>query len=224
MAQRQECISIAYTYNEPLINLDYVEDTARLARAKDIKNVLVTNGYISKKALGKIVDVIDAANVDWKAFNASFYKEHCKGDLESVLDATVEMKQNGVHIEVTFLLIPETNDDEDETRAMARYIFEKLGPDTPLHLSRFFPHHKFSHLPSTPVNTLIKAREIALEEKLRYVYIGNVPFNNFDDTLCHGCGERVIGRQGFDISSWRLDLNNKCKKCGTKIPIVGSVN
>jgi pyruvate formate lyase activating enzyme len=224
MARKQECISIAYTYNEPLINLDYVEDTARLARANDIKNVLVTNGYISKEALGKIVDVIDAANVDWKAFNTSFYKEYCTGDLNDVLNATLEMKQNGIHIEVTFLVIPETNDDEDETRALARYMYEKLGPDTPLHLSRFFPHHKFSHVPSTPVESLIKAREIAIEEKLRYVYIGNVPFNNYDDTFCHGCGEKVIERRGFNISSWRLDEKNQCKICGTSIPFVGKLS
>jgi pyruvate formate lyase activating enzyme len=221
MTLRQECASIAYTYNEPLINLDFVEDVARLARAKDIKNVLVTNGYISQDALAKVVDVIDAANVDWKAFNASFYKEHCAGDLQDVLDATVYMKSNGVHVEVTFLLIPETNDDEDETRAMARFIVDNLGPDTSLHLSRFFPHHKFNHLPSTPVETLYKAREIAMEEGVRYVYVGNVPLNKYGDTYCHSCGEKVIERRGYTISGWRLDDENKCLYCGTRIPVVG---
>jgi len=223
MAERQECASIAYTYNEPLINLDYVEDVARLAKKKDIKNVLVTNGYISKEALGKVVDVIDAANVDWKAFNAPFYKEHCGGDLQDVLDATVEMKRSGVHIEVTFLVIPETNDDEDETRSMARFLVEKLGPDTPLHLSRFFPHHEFNHLPSTPVSTLYRAREIALEEGVEYVYVGNVPLNEYGDTYCPGCGERVVERQGYTISDWRLDDENRCKKCGNSIAIKGNL-
>lgn len=223
MARRQECASIAYTYNEPLINLDYVEDVARLARAQDIKNVLVTNGYISREALAKVVDVIDAANVDWKAFNAPFYREHCGGDLQDVLDATVEMKRSGVHVEVTFLIIPETNDDEDETRAMARFLVEKLGPDTPLHLSRFFPHHEFSHLPSTPVETLYRAREVALEEGVRYVYVGNVPLDEYGDTYCHRCGEKVIERRGYTISGWRLDEGNRCIKCGTDIPIVGKL-
>jgi len=223
MARRQECASIAYTYNEPLINLDYVEDVARLARAKDIKNVLVTNGYISREALAKVVDVIDAANVDWKAFNASFYREHCGGDLQDVLDATVELKRNGVHVEVTFLIIPETNDDEDETRAMARFLIDKLGPDTPLHLSTFFPHHEFSHLPSTPVETLYRAREAAKEEGVRYVYVGNVPLDEYGDTYCPLCGEKVIERRGYTISGWRLDDENRCIKCGTGIPIVGKL-
>jgi pyruvate formate lyase activating enzyme len=223
MARRQECASIAYTYNEPLINLDYVEDVARLARANCIKNVLVTNGYISRVALAKVVDVIDAANVDWKAFNSPFYREHCSGDLQDVLDATVYMKRNGVHVEVTFLIIPETNDNEDETRAMARFIVDELGPDTPLHLSRFFPYHEFSHLPSTPVETLYRAREIAIEEGVRYVYVGNVPLNEYGHTYCHRCGEDVIERQGFTISGWRLDEENKCIKCGADIPIVGKI-
>ncbi len=221
MARRQECTSIAYTYNEPLINLNYVEDVSRLANRKGIKNVLVTNGYISKPALERTVDVIDAANVDWKAFNEPFYKEHCKADLQSVLDATVEMKRNGVHVEVTFLIIPETNDDEDETRGMARYIVEELGPDTPLHLSRFFPHYKFNHTPPTPIETLVKARELAMDEGVRYVFVGNVPMTEYEDTICHECGKSVIGRQGYMITGWHLDEGNNCEHCGAKIAVVG---
>jgi pyruvate formate lyase activating enzyme len=223
MARRQECASIAYTYNEPLINLDYVEDIARIARTKNIKNVLVTNGYISKEALTRVVDIIDAANVDWKAFNTPFYREYCRGDLQDVLDATVNMKRNGVHVEVTFLIIPKINDNEDETRAMARFLVDKLGPDTPIHLSRFFPHHEFSHLPSTPVETLYRAREITMEEGVRYVYVGNVPLNDYSDTHCNQCGEKVIERWGYKISGWRLDEKNRCIKCGSDIPIVGEL-
>ena len=221
MAQRQECTSIAYTYNEPLINLNYVEDVARLASRKGIKNVLVTNGYISLPALGKVVDVIDAANVDWKAFNEPFYRKYCSADLQSVLDATVEMKRRGVHVEVTFLIIPEMNDDEDETRKMARYLVDNLGPDMPLHLSRFFPHYKFNHVTATPIETLKKARTIAMEEGVRYVFVGNVPFAEYEDTLCHSCGKSVIERGGYTITGWHLDGDNSCEYCGTKIPIVG---
>ncbi len=221
MAQRQDCTSISYTYNEPLINLDYVEDVARLAHGKGIKNVLVTNGYISPPALSRVVDVIDAANVDWKAFNEPFYREHCSADLQSVLDATVEMKRRGVHVEVTFLVIPETNDDEDETRKMARFMVEELGPDTPLHLSRFFPHHKFSHIPQTPVETLLIARRIATEEGVRYVYVGNVPYAEYGDTFCHHCGKPLIRRSGYTITEWSLDEENRCRHCNRRIPIVG---
>ena len=220
IAQRQNCTSIAYTYNEPLINLNYVEDVARLAREKDIKNVLVTNGYISKQALSRVVDVIDAVNVDWKAFNEKFYQEHCSADLQSVLNATEEMKNNGVHVEVTFLIIPDTNDDPDETRSMARYLVDHLGEDTPLHLSRFYPQYKFSHIPPTPVETLLKAREIALNEGVKYVYVGNIR-TEYESTYCPSCGKPVVERSGYNVTGWKLDSENRCSYCGTQIPIVG---
>jgi pyruvate formate lyase activating enzyme len=220
-AMAQECTSISYTYNEPFINLNYVEDTAHLAHESDIKNVLVTNGYVSIPALERVVDVIDAANVDWKAFNQEFYRKHCSGELQAVLDATEYMNDNGVHVEVTFLIIPETNDNPDETREMARYIVEHLGPDTPLHLSRFFPMYKFQHVPETPVETLVKAREMAMEEGVRYVFVGNVRGGGYEDTICHVCGKHVIKRSGYTITGWHLDDDNNCVYCGAHIPIVG---
>lgn len=217
----QKCASISYTYNEPLINLNFVEDTSRFAHESEIKNVLVTNGYISIPALERVVDVIDAANVDWKAFNQEFYRKYCSGELQSVLDATEYMKKNGVHVEVTFLVIPETNDSPDETREMARYIVEHLGPETPLHLSRFFPMYKFQHVPPTPVETLVRAREIALEEGVRYVFVGNVRGGGYEDTVCHVCGKTVISRSGYTITGWYLDEDKRCVHCGAEIPIVG---
>ncbi|MBS7652869.1 MAG: AmmeMemoRadiSam system radical SAM enzyme [Candidatus Bathyarchaeia archaeon] len=220
-AKREECTSIAYTYNEPLINLDYVEDVARLARKEGVKNVLVTNGYISQEALERVVDVVDAANVDWKAFSEPFYRKYCSADLKSVLDATATMKRRGVHVEVTFLIIPEVHDWRNEAREMAKYLVENLGPDTPLHLSRFFPHYKFSHLPPTPVEHLIKAREIAMNEGVRYVYVGNVPYTDYENTFCPRCGKAVIEREGYDIVDWHLDEENRCEYCGESIPIVG---
>ncbi|MCW4050202.1 MAG: AmmeMemoRadiSam system radical SAM enzyme [Candidatus Bathyarchaeota archaeon] len=221
IAMTQECTSIAYTYNEPLINLNYVEDTARFAHESDVKNVLVTNGYISTHALEKVVDVIDAANVDWKAFNNEFYKEHCSADLQSVLDSTEYMKEHGVHVETTFLVIPETNDSEREIREMVKYIIGHLGPDTPLHLSRFFPMYKFQHLSPTPVETLIRAREIALEEGLRYVFVGNVRSGGYEDTVCPECGKPVIDRTGYTITGWNLDEDMNCRNCGYHVSIVG---
>jgi pyruvate formate lyase activating enzyme len=184
----------------------------------------VTNGYISSIALERIVDVIDAANVDWKAFNEEFYREHCSADLRSVLNATVQMKEKGVHIEITLLVIPETNDDENEIRKMASFIVKELGAFIPLHLSRYFPHHKFSHIRQTPLTTLINARNIALEEGIRYVYIGNIPFTDFGDTHCHQCGKLVVKRSGYTITDWKLDENNQCGYCQSKIPIVGTLN
>ena len=221
MAHRQDCTSISYTYNEPLINLDYVEDTARIANKEKVKNVLVTNGYVSLEALGRVVDVIDAANVDWKGFTEDFYKKHCSADLQSVLDATVEMHRKGVHVEITFLIIPDTNDGEDEARRMARYLVDKMGPDVPLHLSRFYPQYKFSHLPPTPVETLLRARNVAKEEGINYVYVGNVPGKGYEDTICPKCGERVIARVGYEITDWRLDDSNHCRHCGKPIPVIG---
>ncbi len=221
IAMVQECTSVAYTYNEPLINLNFVEDTARFAKESEVKNVIVTNGYISIPALEKVVNVIDAANVDWKAFNTEFYREHCSSDLQAVLDATEYMNNHGVHVEVTFLIIPETNDSPEETRRMARYLVDKLGPDVPLHLSRFFPTYKFQHLPPTPVGTLLRAREIAEEEGVRYVFVGNVRGGGYEETLCPKCGKKVINRSGYTITGWHLTKDNKCKYCGEKIPIVG---
>jgi pyruvate formate lyase activating enzyme len=219
-AKRQRCTSISYTYNEPLINLEFVEDTARVAHREDVKNVLVTNGYVSMEALGKVIDAIDAANVDWKGFSEEFYRKHCSADLESVVQATEEMYRKGVHIEITFLIIPETNDGTEETRHMARRIVNDMSPDVPLHLSRFFPMYKFSHLPPTPVETLLRAREVARAEGLRYVFVGNVPGKGYEDTVCPKCGRTVVGRAGYDIIEWNVEAHH-CRFCGTSIPIVG---
>jgi pyruvate formate lyase activating enzyme len=220
-AMVQECTSISYTYNEPLINLNYVEDTARFAHDSEIKNVLVSNGYVSKPALKQVVDVIDAANVDWKAFNHDFYRKYCSAELQDVLDATVYLKENNVHLEITFLVIPNTNDDPDDTRKMAEYIVDRIGKDTPLHLSRFFPMYKFQHIPATPLETLVRARDIAMDAGIKFVYVGNVRGGAYEDTICPKCGNIVIKRTGYIISGWHLNKLNKCTFCSEKIPIVG---
>ncbi len=221
IAMSQDCTSIAYTYNEPLINLNYVEDTAKFARDSEIKNVLVTNGFTHVPSFKQVVDVIDAANVDWKGWDEEFYKKHCGGHLQNVIEATELMHNSGIHVEITFLIIPQTNDGEIEIREMAEYINENLSPDVPLHLSRFHPAHKFQHLPPTPVETLLRARDIAHEAGLRYVFVGNVRGEGYEDTVCPSCGEHVIKRSGYDITIWSLDESNRCKKCGEPIPIVG---
>jgi pyruvate formate lyase activating enzyme len=176
---------------------------------------------VSITALERVVDVIDAANVDWKGFNVEFYKKQCSAELQDVLDATEYMYKHGVHVEVTFLVIPTVNDDPKEMRQLARYLVDHLGPDVPLHLSRFFPMHKFQHLPPTPVETLIKARELSVEEGVKYVFVGNVRGGGYEDTICPKCGKPVVTRSGYSITSWHLDDENKCKYCGNMIPIVG---
>jgi pyruvate formate lyase activating enzyme len=221
IAMAQDCTSIAYTYNEPLINLNYVIDTAKFAKESGIKNVLVTNGYTSIPAFSHAVDYIDAANVDWKSFSEEFYRKHCGASLLKVLEATQYMHERGVHVEITFLIIPNTNDSPDEVRQMARHIVDNFGPDTPLHLSRFFPMYKFQHLPPTPVETLMRAKNIAMEEGLHYVFVGNVRGGEEEDTVCPNCGDHVVKRRGYTISAWNLTDDMKCKKCGAHIPILG---
>jgi pyruvate formate lyase activating enzyme len=221
MAHKKNCTSIAYTYNEPLINLNYVEDVSRLAKKNGICNVLVTNGYVSLDALARVVGLIDAANVDWKAFNNEFYRKHCSANLQSVLDATVYLKNNGVHVEVTYLIIPDYNDHEADIRHMTHYLVNNLDTDTPLHFSRFYPRYKFSHVPMTPIEILIRAREIAIEAGVRYVFIGNTKFSEYEDTNCPMCGKSVIQRNGYSISDWHMDEENNCEYCGYHIPLVG---
>jgi pyruvate formate lyase activating enzyme len=221
IALTQDCTSIAYTYNEPLINLNYVEDTAKFAWESDVKNVLVTNGYTNIPAFSQVVEYIDAANVDWKSFSPEFYKKHCGAELDKVLESTQFMYENGVHVEITFLIIPETNDSPEEIRAMAQHIMENMGSDIPLHLSRFFPMYKFQHLPPTPVETLMKAKKIAMEEGLHYVFVGNVRSGGEEDTVCPSCGTHVVKRVGYTINGWNLTDDMECTKCGTSIPIIG---
>ncbi len=223
LAKKYDCETIAYTYNEPIIWFEFVYDTAKLAHKEGVKNILVTNGYITLEALEELVPYIDAANIDIKAFSDKFYKELCSvPSFKPVLEATKYMKEKGVHVECTNLIIPGYNDNFDEIRQLARWVFEELGPDTPLHFSRFYPHYKMIYVSPTPISTLVKAREIAMKEiGLHYVYIGNVPGHEGEYTYCPECGYPVVKRLGFDITEWNLTEDMKCKKCGTKIAIKG---
>lgn len=221
-AKRRSIPLIAYTYNEPLIWYEYVLDTSKLAKREGIANVLVTNGYVNLEPLAELLPFIDAANVDIKAFDPSVYARYPKGKLESVLEAVVAMKSKGIHVETTYLLVPTVNDSDDQIRSMAKWHMDALGPDTPLHVSRFFPMYKFTHVSSTPIHSLEKAWQIAKDQGLRYVYVGNLPGNKGEHTYCPSCGALLIERFGFQILSWKLDRENKCSECGEKIPIRGS--
>ncbi|KYK38960.1 MAG: AmmeMemoRadiSam system radical SAM enzyme [Theionarchaea archaeon] len=215
LARRYRCRSIAYTYNEPSIWYEFVYDTAVLARKEGICNVLVTNGYIQEEPLRELLDVVDALNIDVKAFTDQFYKELCHGSLEPVLKA-VEIAKNHAWVELTTLLIPGKNDGEEEIRQLVDWV-ASVGTETPLHFSRYFPHHHL-RVPSTPVETLERARSIALE-KLRYVYIGNVWGHEGDNTYCYNCGQPVIVRRGFSASPEGLQ-DTKCENCGAEIDLI----
>ncbi len=224
-AQRYRCRSIAYTYTEPTIFGEYNLDIARLARPAGIANVYVTNGYMTAEMLRTFCGegqppLMDAANVDLKAFTDEFYREQCGARLQPVLDSLVLMKAMGVWVEVTTLVIPGLNDSDDELRQIARFIAQTLGVETPWHVSRFHPTYRLLDRPVTPTRTLVRAREIGLAAGLRYVYVGNVPGSDGEHTFCHGCGQRIIGRWGFTITEYHLK-DGRCDRCGAVIDGVG---
>lgn len=219
-AIRTGCKSIAYTYTEPTIFFELAFDMAKLAHLKGLKNIFVTNGYISAEALEMVSPFLDAANVDLKAFTDEFYKKQCNARLEPVLETLRKMKQIGVFVEVTTLIIPGLNDDPDELRHLAEFIANDLGDDTPWHVSRFHPTYKLIDRPSTPVATLLGAREIGLGAGLKYVYTGNIPGEGTESTVCYSCGNPVIRRRGFTVLENRVQ-NNLCPDCGAVIHGVG---
>jgi len=208
--------SIAYTYTEPTVYFELALDTARLATAKGLKNVFVSNGYMSKQCLEEISPDLHAANVDLKAFSDSFYKEQCGAKLAPVLKTLETMKNQGVWLEVTTLLIPDLNDAKEELKSIARFLAD-LDPDVPWHISRFHPTYRLNHISSTPPESIRRARDLGYEAGLKYVYTGNIPGDEGENTFCHECGELLINRFGFQITQNRIK-GNCCTKCGTEIP------
>jgi len=208
--------TIAYTYSEPTIFYEYVLEIAKLARAKGIRNVMHSNGYINEEPLRQLTKYLDAANIDLKGFSEEFYTKMAEGTLEPVLKSLKILRKEGVHIEITNLVIPGYNDDEETLVKMCQWIRDNLGADTPLHFSRFIPMYKLLNLSFTPVETLEKARNIALDCGLKYVYIGNVGGNPAENTYCPKCKKIVIRRIGYMVSEINLE-NGKCKFCGEKI-------
>ncbi|RTZ98883.1 MAG: AmmeMemoRadiSam system radical SAM enzyme [Deltaproteobacteria bacterium] len=214
------CRSIAYTYTEPTVFFEFACDTARLAHGRGIRNVFVTNGYMTPEALEMISPFLDAANVDLKAFNDDFYKKMCGARLAPVLKTLKEMKTRGIFVEVTTLLIPGLNDDPDELKALAAFIANDLGVETPWHISRFHPTYRLTDRPATPVDSLITARETGKKAGLQYVYTGNVPGQGGEQTVCHQCGRVIIDRWGFSIRSYAVE-NGCCRYCGTPVAGIG---
>ena len=210
------CASIAYTYTEPVAFYEYMFEAGRVAKEAGILNVMVTGAKINPEPLRRLCGRIDAANVDFKAFNDRFLREVCAQDLETTLRTLTIMKEEGIWVEITNLIVPTLNDNMDDIRKMARWIKSSLGPDVPLHFSRFWPQYKLRSLYPTPVATLRQARDIALEEGLYYVYIGNVPGLKSESTVCPGCKKTVIERIGYRILENNIH-DGVCKFCGYKI-------
>lgn len=221
LAKKYSCPSISITYNEPTIWLEYVLDVSKLASKDNIKIVLVTNGYFSEESFNEMYKYFHAANIDVKAFREETYKKYIGARLQPVLDSIIAMKEKKIHVETTYLIIPGLNDSEEEIRSMVKWHIDNLGPDTPLHLSRFYPHYKFMDRSPTPIETIERAYRIAREEGLRYIYVGNVFGHKGEYTYCPNCGKPVIKRIGFEIVEYNLDEDNRCKYCSTKISIVG---
>jgi pyruvate formate lyase activating enzyme len=215
-AKRHACDSIAYTYTEPTVFFEYAHDTAELAHEDDIKNIFVTNGYMTLEALEKIDPFLDAANVDLKSFDDGFYRRLCGATLQPVLDTIRAMHRLGVWVEVTTLLIPGLNDGDDELRQIAQFIAE-VDLDMPWHVSRFTPRYRMTDKPSTPVDSIRRAAEIGRETGLRYVYVGNVPGEMYENTLCPSCGTVAIGRVGYHTLI-NLD-GSKCASCGQELAV-----
>ncbi|MDM8548645.1 AmmeMemoRadiSam system radical SAM enzyme [Desulfobacterales bacterium HSG2] len=215
-AEQENCQSIAYTYTEPTIYFEFAFNTAKIAHQRGIKNVFVTNGYMTPEALEMISPYLDAANVDLKAFNNDFYKKLCGAKLDPVRESLKKMKSLGIFVEITTLLIPGLNDDRAEIEQLASFISEELGPETPWHISRFHPTYHLTDRPATPVSSLIMAREVGISAGLRYVYVGNVPGEKGEDTFCYNCGRTIIDRWGFSIRK-NLVKNGHCAYCGAKI-------
>jgi pyruvate formate lyase activating enzyme len=213
--------SVAFTYNDPVIFLEYAVDTAQACRELGIKTVAVTAGYITREPRSEFFACMDAANIDLKAFTDRFYRKLCGAHLDPVLETLIYLKnETSTWLELTCLLIPGENDSTGEIEEMTGWIIEHLGPDVPLHFTAFHPDWKMQDKPSTPMATLARARRIGLKNGLRYVYTGNVHDLEGSSTYCHACGQMLIGRDWYDLSVWQVDMRGQqavCRHCGAAI-------
>jgi len=215
VAREEGCRSISYTYTEPTIFFEYAHDTAVLAREAGLANNFVTNGYMTAEALEALRPSLDAANVDLKAFRDETYKKVCGARLEPVLDSIRRMKELGIWVEVTTLVVPGLNDGPAELEAIARFI-ASVDPDIPWHISRFHPDYEYTEAPATPVSTLRAAADAGRKEGLRYIYVGNVPGES-EDTACATCSTVLIRRRGFMVVANVLK-DSRCPQCGAALP------
>jgi pyruvate formate lyase activating enzyme len=219
-AKELGCRSVAFTYNDPVIFMEYAIDVAQACHDVGVKAVAVTSGYICPEPRVEFYRHMDAANVDLKGFTEEFYRNVCGGHLGPVLDTLIYLKhETKVWFEITTLLIPGVNDTDSELDSLTRWVVDKLGPDVPLHFTAFHPDWKMTDRPHTPPVTLSRARRIAMQNGVRYAYTGNVHDEDGESTYCHECGTRLIGRDWYVMTEWTLTESGACSKCGT--PVAG---
>ena len=216
-AQKARARSIAYTYSEPSTFFEYMIDIARLAREAGLYNLWVSNAYINAEPLLALCKVLDSATLNIKAYHDGIYRKLNGGRLRPVLNTFKTLHEQGIHFEMINLVVPGYTDDEDMVKAMCGWILKNIGPDHPLHFLRFFPSYKLDRLPPTPVSILTRYRELAMQQGIHYVYVGNVPHHEGNNTYCHNCKELLIERKGYFIPAYNLD-GNQCKFCATQIP------
>lgn len=219
LAKERSCQGVSYTYNEPTIWHEFCYDSAKLVKKAGLYTCYVTNGYITEDALKDISPYLDAMNIDVKAFNDDFYKKVCKARLAPVLKTCELAKELGIHIELTYLVIPSLNDSIDEVKNFCNWIVEKLGNDIPVHFSRFHPDHNLTNIPATPMETLLKIYDVAKEIGVLYPYLGNVAPGDYENTLCPKCRTVCIERKGYSIDKTGF-VHGKCVKCGQILPII----
>ena len=219
VAKQHNCRSVAFTYNDPVVFHEYAIDVAQACHELGIKSVAVTAGYVCAAPRKEFYAAMNAANVDLKGFTNRFYRTITGGELQPVLDTLMYLKhETDVWFEITTLLIPGQNDSDAELHKLTQWVVNELGPDVPLHFTAFHPDWKMQDIPPTPPATLTRARNIAMENGVHYAYTGNVHDKAGASTYCHGCKNRVIGRDWYALSDWQLDAQGGCKHCGTTLP------
>ena len=217
LAKQYHCKSVAFTYNEPIISAEYVQDVAVACRSAGLKTVAVSNGSISDSHRSTFFDCIDAANIDLKSFSETFYRDYCDGKLEPVKETLRYLAKSETWLEVTTLLIPTLNDSDQEIGELCGWIARHLGRETPLHFSAYRPAHELLTIPATPSQTLFRAREIAMSFGLRYIYTGNIDDPAGQSTYCPQCGQTVILRDRYIVDEYKIDEESCCRYCGQSI-------
>ena len=226
-AALQGAQGIAYTYNEPSIFIEFARDCGLEAHKRGIFNIFVSNGYDTPDSVSMMDKFLDCITVDFKGSGKQEFVRRYIGipSADPIFQTLKELKsRTKIHIEITDLIVPQVGDDLDSARKLCKFVYDELGPETPIHFLRFHPDYKMMEFESTPVLTLEKHHAVAKEAGLRYAYLGNVPGHPLEHTYCPECGKVAVGRYGFDITSWNLDKENKCKGCGNPIPIIGTLH